>query len=222
MITGFNTDVDHDGRVFHVQTEDKGLGNPVVESLIYCGGEILASRQNSYEEQTQAEEFSEEDVLRAMESQHQSMIRDIFNGKYDQEAPKPFGHNIISDRSLDDVVLDFLHETFKLEPIRLELIDQQVFQEGTRPTLRLKVVEDGSDRPVQGAEVFVQLLSTAGSPCDLFSSATDEEGFVEASFDIPSLPNSDSALLCCARAAGQQAEFRQFVMKARAESLASS
>ena len=53
MITGFNTDVDHQGRVFHVQTEDKGLQNPVVESLIYCGGEIIASRSESYAELTE-------------------------------------------------------------------------------------------------------------------------------------------------------------------------
>ncbi len=47
MITGFNTDVEYEGRVFHVQTEDKGRTNPVVESLVYSGGEIVASRRAS-------------------------------------------------------------------------------------------------------------------------------------------------------------------------------
>jgi len=48
MVTGFNTDVKHDGRVYHVQTEDKGLQNPIIETLIYMGGEILAARRTSY------------------------------------------------------------------------------------------------------------------------------------------------------------------------------
>src|SRR5471032_17484 len=40
VITGFNTDIKHSGKVYHIQTEDKGLQNPYVESLVYVGGEI--------------------------------------------------------------------------------------------------------------------------------------------------------------------------------------
>ena len=50
MITGFNTDVKHKNRVFHIQTEDKGEANPCVESLVYVGGEILATKRTSYAE----------------------------------------------------------------------------------------------------------------------------------------------------------------------------
>ena len=42
MITGFNTDVKHDGSVYHVQTEARGRDNPVLESLVYVGGTIVA------------------------------------------------------------------------------------------------------------------------------------------------------------------------------------
>ena len=44
MITGFNTDIKHNEKVYHIQTEDKGLQNPYIESLVYVGGEILASK----------------------------------------------------------------------------------------------------------------------------------------------------------------------------------
>ena len=44
VITGFNTDVKYRGVVYHVQTEDKGEANPLIETLIYKGGEILGSR----------------------------------------------------------------------------------------------------------------------------------------------------------------------------------
>ena len=40
VITGFNTDVKYRGTVYHVQTEDKGAANPLIETLIYKGGEI--------------------------------------------------------------------------------------------------------------------------------------------------------------------------------------
>ena len=42
VITGFNSDVKYRGLVYHVQTEDKGQVNPLIETLIYRGGEILA------------------------------------------------------------------------------------------------------------------------------------------------------------------------------------
>ena len=48
MITGFNTDVKYRGVVYHVQTEDKGTANPLIETLIYKGGEILGSRRLPY------------------------------------------------------------------------------------------------------------------------------------------------------------------------------
>jgi hypothetical protein len=34
MISGYNTDVRHLDVVFHVQTEDKGAVNPLIESLV--------------------------------------------------------------------------------------------------------------------------------------------------------------------------------------------
>lgn len=48
MITGFNTDIEHAGTVYHVQTEDKGLETPVILSLVYVGGAILASKRAPY------------------------------------------------------------------------------------------------------------------------------------------------------------------------------
>jgi len=50
VITGYNTDVKFKGLVYHVQTEDKGKENPLIETLIYKGGEILASRRLPYAE----------------------------------------------------------------------------------------------------------------------------------------------------------------------------
>ena len=50
MIVGFNTDIKHRGRVFHCQTEDKGKDNPLVETLVYTGGQIHDAHQTRYED----------------------------------------------------------------------------------------------------------------------------------------------------------------------------
>jgi hypothetical protein len=50
VITGFNTDIEHNGTVYHVQTEDKGLETPFILSLVYVGGAILASKRAPYDD----------------------------------------------------------------------------------------------------------------------------------------------------------------------------
>jgi hypothetical protein len=215
MITGFNIDVTHEDRVFHVQTEDKGRDNPIVESLIYSAGEIVDSRQSSYADLLEADEYSEQEILRRMEGQHKAMIRDILNGMYDDGGPKPFGHSIITNRSLDEVVIDFLEQDLNLDSIRLEVIDDLVLTEGTRPTLRLRVIDDETDSPVSGAKVSVTLISTLAEPEELFSSPTDDEGFLEASFELPRLPGADTAILCQVAGATGKGEVRQMVQKAK-------
>ena len=66
MITGFNTDVKYRGVVYHVQTEDKGTANPLIETLIYKGGEILGSRRLPYADLAKARD-DEATITRLME-----------------------------------------------------------------------------------------------------------------------------------------------------------
>ena len=82
VITGYNTDVKHKNRVFHVQTEDKGAGNPCVESLVYVGGEILATRRASYAEILRGGR-DDQAIQELMEQQHRAMIAAIQRGKFD-------------------------------------------------------------------------------------------------------------------------------------------
>ena len=81
MITGYNTDVRHNEVVFHVQTEDKGVANPFIESLIYVGGQVLASKRASYAELLA--EGKEKEILALMDHQHRTMIAAIRHGKFD-------------------------------------------------------------------------------------------------------------------------------------------
>jgi len=90
MITGYNTDVRHNEVVFHVQTEDKGLANPYVESLVYVGGQVLASKRSSYAEML-AEGKDEKDIVTLMDHQHRTMIAAIRHGKLDGKLAELLG-----------------------------------------------------------------------------------------------------------------------------------
>lgn len=82
MITGFNTDIEHDGVVYHVQTEDKGLDSPIILSLVYSGGTILASKRSPYEDLI-AEGFSDEVLAERLKRQHRLICAAIHSGRID-------------------------------------------------------------------------------------------------------------------------------------------
>ncbi len=136
MITGFNTNVRHAGRLFHVQTEDSGRNNPHVISHIYHGGTILASEKREYHDLLDSEDL-EAAVRNLMEAQHKAMLAGLRQGAFDGviqarlEAPaggdeaaagspdgagegsaeagmRAFGDGIVSQKPLDEVILDYL------------------------------------------------------------------------------------------------------------------
>lgn len=98
VITGFNTDIEHDGVVYHVQTEDKGLDSPLILSLVYSGGAILASKRSRYEDLI-AEGFNEEVLAERLKRQHRLICAAINAGrledlkrmgaKPEEETPAP-------------------------------------------------------------------------------------------------------------------------------------
>jgi hypothetical protein len=80
VITGFNTDIEHDGVVYHVQTEDKGLETPLILSLVYSGGAILASKRARYEDLI-ASGFSDEALSERLMRQHKLICAAIHAGR---------------------------------------------------------------------------------------------------------------------------------------------
>jgi hypothetical protein len=83
LITGFNTDIEHDGVTYHVQTEDKGLETPLLLSLVYTGGEILASKRVRYDDLI-ASGFDEKILADRLQRQHKLICAAIRAGRLDE------------------------------------------------------------------------------------------------------------------------------------------
>lgn len=82
MITGFNTDVEYQGVTYHVQTEDKGLETPLILSLVYSGGAILASKRSPYDDLIAAG-FNEQTLAERLQRQHKLICAAINAGRLD-------------------------------------------------------------------------------------------------------------------------------------------
>jgi hypothetical protein len=156
-LTGFNHNIKHKGKVYHVQTEDSGVSNPHIITHLFVGGNIVASKRTSYADIVGAEHL-QEIIRELMEEQHKEMLRNLIGGAFDEvastegstapdsaplskpeaetspaahapvtAAPKPlpkvaanaqvkrearvetlFGEDLISEKSLDEVILSYL------------------------------------------------------------------------------------------------------------------
>lgn len=83
MISGFNTDIEVSGVTYHVQTEDKGLETPLILSLVYTGGEILAAKRTPYEDLINSG-FNENILSERLQRQHRLICAAIKQGRVEE------------------------------------------------------------------------------------------------------------------------------------------
>lgn len=83
MVVGFNHNIRYRNQLFHIQTEDSGIRNPNIITLLYVGGTILASQKTSYADITKVDNL-EAVVEELMKEQHKNMLRRLKNGEFDE------------------------------------------------------------------------------------------------------------------------------------------
>ncbi len=88
MVLGFNHNIQYKGELFHIQTEDSGVTNPHIITLLYRGGTIVASKKTGYADIIKADNL-EQVVEELMKEQHKEMLRRLKSGEFDEKAFGP-------------------------------------------------------------------------------------------------------------------------------------
>ena len=234
MITGFNTDIKHNEKVYHIQTEDKGLQNPYIESLVYVGGEILASKKTSYAEQAGAG-VDEKWIGSLMEQQHRTMIAAIKRGRFDVtaditktterptisspmpvpappvEPPPPLA--IDEERTLDQVIIDYLASEAESEHLELSLMSSTEFYAGMPVELRVAAKKSLSQNPIAAAAIEVKVISTVEPPRVIFRGKTAADGTTVIRCTIPPFAEGTAAIIISAQSPIGNDEVKQLVKR---------
>ena len=85
-LLGYNTNVRHKGKLYHIQTEDSGVDHPhVITHLFADGGRIVGSKKTSYAERVGADGL-QDIVKKLMQGQHKAMFISLRDGLYDEDA----------------------------------------------------------------------------------------------------------------------------------------
>lgn len=79
-ILGFNHNLRHGGRVFHVQTEDSGVANPRIFTHLFHEGVIIATKKYDYDAEADG------DIVKSlMQAQHKAVLRELKDGRFDEK-----------------------------------------------------------------------------------------------------------------------------------------
>jgi hypothetical protein len=234
VITGFNTDIKHGEKVYHIQTEDKGLQNPYIESLVYVGGEILASKKTSYAEQLKTG-FDEKLIGGLMEQQHRTMIAAIKRGRFDQPAdatksaaPRPSMPTLPDnelvpaglptlrpgeEKSLDQVIIDYLASEAESEHLELALLNQIDFIAGNAIEMRVAARRSLSQSPIAAAAIEVKVISTVEPPRVVFRGKTAADGTATIRCTMPAFREGTAAVIISAQSAIGNDEVKQLIKR---------
>ena len=237
MITGFNTDIKHNEKVYHIQTEDKGLSNPYIESLVYVGGEILASKKTSYAEQAKTG-VDEKWIGSLMEQQHRTMIAAIKRGRFDQPADTTKSHTgkveaptlsggtpipkttidsplatLAEEKTLDQVIIDYLASEAESEHLELSLLSQVDFFAGSSVEVRVATKKSLSQQPIPAAAIEVKVISTVEAPRVIFKGKTAGDGTAIVRCTIPPFKEGTAAVIISAQSPIGNDEVKQLVKR---------
>ncbi|MFQ5776490.1 MAG: hypothetical protein ACE5IP_00620 [Terriglobia bacterium] len=193
-IFGFNTDVKVGGTVFHVQTEDRGVENPVLNTTVYVRGRVLAKRANSYEDFLASPDFNEPELHAMLEEQHKRIIEEVRAGQLTELSP-----------------LEALPDSCG---ISVQLLNPATFLKGTVASLHVAVNQRGTNAPVAAVPVRVSLHTGTPQPFE-FEAQTNKEGKAEFGFHMPRLGPGGAELVIQASASGGQDEIKYTVRPRR-------
>jgi len=225
VLTGYNTDIDYAGTVYHVQTEDKGRSNPFVESLVYASGEILYSRRTPYHDLVE-QGVEPQAVAAIMERQHRSIVDAIGGGRLHQlmsrdeevsdddttivrprQAVAP-----VSEASLDQVIVDYLQAQRGRAHLVLQAVREHDFAYGARARIAIAALDSQTNSPMQGVEIVVLFKSTAEPHRVLLAQGvTGPDGQFRDEVALPAYNGGTSAIVVSAHSELGLSEIKHLV-----------
>ena len=90
MVTGFNTDIKHEGVIYHLQTEPRKK-DAGMETMVYIRGAVIHKLTTSCEGFIGSPEYSDEKFKKMMEDQHRLVIGRIRGGEIKPPEPSAGG-----------------------------------------------------------------------------------------------------------------------------------
>ena len=162
-IFGFNTDVKHGDKVYHVQSEARH-SDLLVQTLVFVKGQCVGKRTVSYAQNASKPDFSEDVIHELLKTQHRTVVDSITAGDID------------SALGMAPDVPDIGGSSLSLTWIKAESMGA-----GSTLTIQFQVTDSGQG--VAGAKLAAHLGRSVEGPV-MGQGTTDKSGNVEMRISI--------------------------------------
>jgi hypothetical protein len=196
MQFGHNTNVTVVGTVIHVQTEDRGIANALIDTTVYCRGRVLHRRTNSYFDLLPLDADREQALKLRVDDQHSTVLEELRSGVLQVVPPPaplpptPVATNAPPPPAPAAVVR--VPGSAQTKAISVELLNQRTWLAGKHATLYLAVRNKDAGAPASGARVTARIEGAAEHA--EVSTVTSADGHAQLEFDMPRLGGEEAAL----------------------------
>ncbi|HLJ41671.1 MAG TPA: hypothetical protein VKT50_09310 [Candidatus Acidoferrales bacterium] len=196
MSSGFNSDVNVSGEVCHVQTEDHGQPECLIETLVYQRGRIFHRRTSNYSDLVAEPGISEAALLDRVKAQHRAVMDAVRDGAIAVPAGAEGGVRASGNG------------------IQLRLRNANSWLAAGKATLDVQVLRRGGSEPVPNATVEANITGVTDEA--RFSASTGDDGVAELRFAMPPLGGSGSELVIRAQSEAGNDEVR-YALRSKAK-----
>jgi hypothetical protein len=196
MLFGHNTNVKVGEVTYHVQTEDRGVTNALIDTTVYFHGRVLHRRTNNYFDLLPLNAKSEQSLKQRLDDQHASVVDELRTGALHLPLPQ-------ETKSPTAAVPRVL---------TLVLINSKTWLTGKRATLDVSVQNRESGEAVNHARIVARIDGAADSK--EFKTETGIDGRAQLEFEMPRVSGADPALVIEAMHGDAKGHLR-FQLKAR-------
>ncbi|MGH9731026.1 MAG: hypothetical protein ACRD4A_04945, partial [Candidatus Acidiferrales bacterium] len=195
MSLGFNSDVNVGSHVCHVQTEDHGRPDCLIETLVYHRGRIFHRRTSNYSDLL-AVGISEEALLERVKAQHRAVMDAVRDGVIAVPTAAEGGVRASGDG------------------IQLRLRNANSWLAAGKATLDVQVLRRDGSEPVASANVEASFTGVKDEAH--FSATTGDDGVAELRFAMPPLGANGSELVIRAQSESGSDEVR-YALRSKAK-----
>ena len=183
MLFGHNTNVKAGETTYHVQTEDRGTTNALVDTTVYFHGRVLHRRTNNYFDLLPLNPAREQALKRRLDEQHRAVVEELRSGAL--RLPLPQDEQVLAPAASHD-------SKSASGVLSLELLNAKTWLSGKHALLQVAVRNEAS-QAVGGATVSARVDGAA--EVTQFSTKTSDFGRAQFEFDMPRLSGAEPALV---------------------------
>jgi len=184
MLFGHNTNVKVGEITYHVQTEDRGATNALIDSTVYFHGRVLHRRTNNYFDLLPLNAKSEPALKQRLDEQHRAVVEELRTGALHLPLPQ-------ETKSLTGASVSNAAAVPKV--LTLVLINSKTWLAGRRATLDVSVQNRESGEAVNHARIVARIDGAADSK--EFKTETGIDGRAQLEFEMPRVSGAEPALV---------------------------